>query len=164
MKRPQENVKNLPSYANKVLVIHRLDIACDRQPDTSERSPQRLDILNRPPFKPIAYPALASHWAMSANPRLHEADPPRRWSIASFNLPLPIVGWLLIQTVAGTLYMDRRFSKIETAIEQQKADSNESYRKDIAAKDLQMRDDHITELRRRIEVIECHMDGRRCGQ
>jgi hypothetical protein len=92
-------------------------------------------------------------------------DKPRgHWSIAALGVPLPIVATLLAQTVAVVLWVGKQSDKLDTVLESQKEIKAEVYHSADATRDLALRDDRIAQLTRRVELLECYVDGRkRCG-
>jgi hypothetical protein len=103
---------------------------------------------------------------MGAAPRLREvdADPgePERerpahrppWNVAVLGMPLPMVGLVLLQTVAVAFWVGQQSTKLDTVLEQQKEARAETYKQADAARDLALRDDRIAELGRRMELVE----------
>ncbi len=85
----------------------------------------------------------------------------KRWSVAALGVPLQWVGLLLLQTVSVTLYLEHRFGKVEASIERFTEERHEIYRQGDAGRDLALRDDRISELGRRIAILEAHMDHAR---
>jgi hypothetical protein len=99
--------------------------------------------------------------------QLHQVDldvdgPGRRhpWSVAVLGVPLPMVGFLLLQTVFGAMWLGKQADKIDMVIQQNAKIEAALYRQDDATRDLARRDDRIAELGRRIELLERYGHGR----
>jgi hypothetical protein len=93
-----------------------------------------------------------------------EDKPPPHWSVAGLGVPLPMVAVLLAQTVAVVLWVGKQSDKLDTVLESQKEIKAEVYHSADATRDLALRDDRIAQLTRRVELLECYVDGRkRCG-
>ncbi len=82
------------------------------------------------------------------------------WSIAGFGVPLYTVGFLLLQTVLGTLYAEHRFGRLESSVERYAEDRRDLYKQGDATRDLARRDDQIEELKRRLAAVEANQVGR----
>lgn len=83
------------------------------------------------------------------------------WSVAVLGVPLPMVGVILVQTVTVVFYVGQQSTRLETVIEQNKELRDAIYRSTDASRDLALRDDRISELGRRVEILERYIDGRR---
>jgi hypothetical protein len=96
-----------------------------------------------------------------------ERPPPPRapWSIMSLSLPLQAAVGLLISTAAAVAYVEHRFGVVDTVVEHQNRDREKAANdKELVAKDFLLRDDRITRLTQRVELLECKADGvKGCG-
>jgi len=82
------------------------------------------------------------------------------WSIAGFGVPLYTVGFLLFQSVLGTLYAEHRFGRLESSVERYAEDRHDQYKQSDATRDQARLYDQIEELKRRLAAVEANQVGR----
>jgi hypothetical protein len=87
-----------------------------------------------------------------------------RWSITRLGVPVSKVAAMMLTYGLALLWIDNRLAPIPILVEQNKEIRDSIYRQDLAKKDLEIRDDRIAELTRRVGVLECAQEGRkRCS-
>lgn len=92
--------------------------------------------------------------------------PPRApWSIMSLSVPLQTAVGVLLWTGAAVAYIDHRFGKVDVVAAQQEKDREKAVSdKELIAKDFQLRDQRIDELKGQMQLMECKVDGgKACG-
>jgi hypothetical protein len=90
------------------------------------------------------------------------SETPRRaggWSIEDLGLKLPTAAGLLLLYGGAVLWIDSRLAPIPIIAEQIKEVRAEMYKQGDASRDFALRDDRISELGRRMSILET--EGRR---
>lgn len=82
-------------------------------------------------------------------------------SVEVLGIPLPMVLALVINLAVVFMWLGRRDDRLETVIEQNKEIKEALYRQADATRDFALRDDRISELGRRVSILEQISDGRR---